>query len=396
MREPGQSIHIGSESRGVTRVESDRRALPRQTRRLRSGLVTAGALSVLLTGLVLALPDLAAVKHALARARPAWLALAAGLECASCLGYVLAFQGIFDSLPRRFAALVAAAEQAVGAVVPVGGAGGIAAGGWLLARRGLPVRRIAERSAVLFLLTSATNVVALLIGAGGLAAGWFSGPRDAARALLPAGVAFAVLVVFLWLARQATRQDRAAIRPAALRAVGDVSVRTLQVILRPGWRVAVGAPTYLLCDVGVLWLAIHALGVSVPLAPLLVAYLVGYLANAVPIPGGLGVLDGGLAGALIAYHVPAATALGGVLIYHALALWIPTISGTVAFIAAMRANAGARYVPTASQGDAFPQRTAAGTSAMAKTGCAGAPGSDAHLRDRDRHSCSPFSGGGPR
>jgi uncharacterized membrane protein YbhN (UPF0104 family) len=272
------------------------------------------------------------------------LALAAGLECASCLGYVLAFQGIFDSLPRRFAALVAAAEQAFGAVVPLGGAGGIAAGGWLLARGGMPVRRIAERSAVLFLLTSATNVVALLIGAGGLAAGWFAGPHGAVRALLPAAVAFTVLLVFLWLAREATckRQGRAPMRPAALREVGDATVRTLQVILRPGWRVALGAPAYLLCDVGVLWLAIHALGHSVPAAPLLVAYLVGYLANAVPIPGGLGVLDGGLAGALLAYHVPAATALGGVLIYHALALWIPTVSGTFGFIAAIRTTPAER------------------------------------------------------
>ena len=73
-----------------------------------------------------------------------------------------------------------------------------------------------------------------------------------------------------------------------------------------------------------------------PAAPLLVAYLLGYLANAVPIPGGLGILDGGLAAALIAYHVPSATALGGVLIYHALALWIPTASGTLAFVAAVR------------------------------------------------------------
>jgi hypothetical protein len=91
---------------------------------------------------------------------------------------------------------------------------------------------------------------------------------------------------------------------------------------RPGWRVAVGAPAFLLCDVAVLWVSIHALGRSVPAAPL--------------IPGGLGILDGGLAAALVAYHVPAATALGGVLIYHALALWIPTVSGTLAFIAAVR------------------------------------------------------------
>jgi Lysylphosphatidylglycerol synthase TM region len=108
------------------------------------------------------------------------------------------------------------------------------------------------------------------------------------------------------------------------------------VIARPGWRVGLGAPAYLLCDIAMLWLTIHALGYNTPPAPLIVAYLLGYLANALPVTGGIGVLDGGLAGALVAYHVPAATAFGGVLVYHALALWIPTASGTLAFIAAQR------------------------------------------------------------
>ncbi|MGI8414077.1 MAG: lysylphosphatidylglycerol synthase domain-containing protein [Solirubrobacteraceae bacterium] len=311
--------------------------------------MSAGVLSILLAGLVFAIPDLRTVAHRLAHAQWGWVALAAGLELVSCLGYVLAFQAIFGDLPRRFAALVAAAEQAFGAVVPIGGAGGIAAGGWLLARRGLPMRSIArrglpmrsiaERSAVLFLLTSATNVVALLIAAAGLAVGLFVGPHDLLRTVLPAVVAVSVLVIFVALARRVTRVGAlrpTPTRPGALRALADTSAQTLRLIARPGWRVGIGAPAFLLCDVAVLWLAIHALGYSVPAAPLLVAYLLGYLANVIPIPGGLGVLDGGLAGALIAYHVPAAAALGGVLIYHALALWIPTVSGTLAFIVAQR------------------------------------------------------------
>jgi uncharacterized membrane protein YbhN (UPF0104 family) len=307
--------------------------------RLRGGILTGALLSVLLGGLVLAVPGLRAVSHSIRHARPGWVALAAGLELASCAGYVLAFQGTFERLPRRFAALVAASELAFGAVVPLGGAGGIAAGGWLLARRGIPVRRIAERSAVLFLLTSATNVMALLLAAGGLAAGWFAGPHDLLRAALPASVALAVLLVFLALARLpagGSDRRRSSRRMSPFRTVGASTVATIRLIRRPGWRVAVGAPAYLLCDVAVLWLCLQALGRSVPAAPLLVAYLLGYLANAVPIPGGLGVLDGGLAAALVAYHVPAGTALGGVLIYHALALWIPTASGTLAFVAAVK------------------------------------------------------------
>jgi uncharacterized membrane protein YbhN (UPF0104 family) len=309
-----------------------------QRRRLRSGLVSAGVLSVLLVGLVLAIPGLGAVGHRVAHARWGWVVLAGGLELASCAGYVLAFQGIFSDVPARFAALVATAEQAFGAVVPVGGAGGIAAGGWLLSRAGMPVRAIAERSAILFLFTSATNVVTLVLAGGGLAIGLFAGPHDLALSAVPAGVGVAVLALFLALARRACVRagDHASLASRAIRATAGASASTLRAIQRPGGRLAIGALAFLMCDIAVLWLAIHALDYDVPVAPLLLAYLIGYLANAIPIPGGLGVLDGGLAAALVLYHVPAPAALGGVLLYHALALWIPAVSGAVGFIAAHR------------------------------------------------------------
>jgi len=309
-----------------------------QRRRLRSGLVSAAVLSVLLGGLVLAIPGLGTVGHRVAHLRWGWVVLAGGLELASCVGYVLAFQGIFSDIPARFAALVAAAEQAFGAVVPVGGAGGIAAGGWLLSRAGMPVRLIAERSAILFLLTSAINVVTLVLAGSGLAIGLFAGPHDLALSALPASVGVAVLALFLALALRGSggTADGGSLASRALRATAGASASTLRAIQRPGWRLAIGALAFLLSDIAVLWLTIHALGYDVPVAPLLLAYLIGYLATAIPIPGGLGVLDGGLAAALLLYHVPAPAALGGVLLYHALALWIPALSGTVGFIAAQR------------------------------------------------------------
>jgi uncharacterized membrane protein YbhN (UPF0104 family) len=314
-----------------------------QRRQLRSGLLSAGVLSVLVGGLVLAVPGLGAVGHRVTHAHWGWVVLGAGLELASCLGYVLAFQEIFDELPRRFAALVALAEQAFGAVVPVGGAGGIAAGGWLLSRAGMPVRLVAERSAVLFLLTSATNVVTLVLAGAGLAVGLFAGPGNLALSALPAAVGLVVLLLFVVLAVGSSRHQgsEGSLAARALRATAGASATTLRTIQRPSWRLSSGALAFLLCDITVLWLVIHALGYDVPMAPLLLAYLIGYLANAIPIPGGVGVLEGGLAGALILYHVPAPVALGGVLLYHALALWIPALTGTLGFVLAQRAiNAG--------------------------------------------------------
>ena len=48
-------------------------------------------------------------------------------------------------------------------------------------------------------------------------------------------------------------------------------------------------------------------------------------------PGRARVLDGGLAGALVLYGTPPATAAAAVLVYHAIALWIPAAGGLIAY-----------------------------------------------------------------
>jgi glycosyltransferase 2 family protein len=62
------------------------------------------------------------------------------------------------------------------------------------------------------------------------------------------------------------------------------------------------------------------------------AYLIGMAANALPIPGGIGAVDGSLVGMLTIYGAHLSTAAAAVLVYRALALWIPTLVGTVAYI----------------------------------------------------------------
>lgn len=354
-RPPAEMIHgrpsnVGDRSMTVIAHPSSGVLGARHRSQLRSGLITAAVLSVLIGGLILGVPGLGTIGHRVVRAHWGWLVLGGGLELASCLGYVLAFQAIFTDVPRRFGLLVAAAEQAFGAVVPIGGAGGIAAGGWLLSRAGLAIRAIAARSAVLFLLTSATNVIALVLAGAGLAIGLFAGPHNLLLSALPAAVGLTVLGVFITLARkEKDEQPRDSLMARALGATVRASAETLRTLRRPGGRLAAGALAFLFCDIAVLWVTIYALGYSVPLAPLVLAYLIGYLGNAVPIPGGLGVLDGGLAGALVLYGVPAPAALGGVLLYHALALWVPALSGTLAFLAAQREiNSGALAIESRS------------------------------------------------
>jgi uncharacterized membrane protein YbhN (UPF0104 family) len=62
-----------------------------------------------------------------------------------------------------------------------------------------------------------------------------------------------------------------------------------------------------------------------PLASIVLAFQIGYLSNCVPIPGGIGVLDGSFVGMLVLYGGNAITATAATLVYHAVALWIPAL-----------------------------------------------------------------------
>jgi uncharacterized protein (TIRG00374 family) len=81
-----------------------------------------------------------------------------------------------------------------------------------------------------------------------------------------------------------------------------------------------------------LWVSFRAFGEAPPVGALTLAFLIGYLGNVLPVPGGIGALDGGLTGALILYGAAPASAAAAVLVYHAIVLWLPTLLGTIAFL----------------------------------------------------------------
>ena len=58
---------------------------------------------------------------------------------------------------------------------------------------------------------------------------------------------------------------------------------------------------YLWFDIAVLWVCFKALGHTPPIADLVLAYQIGYLSNLIPIPGGIGVLDGSFVGMFVLY-----------------------------------------------------------------------------------------------
>src|SRR6478609_567274 len=95
-------------------------------RRLWQGIVALVVLMVLVGALLAAVPGLRAVADRLSDVNPWWIVLAIVLELGSCAGYVFAFQHVFYRAPPLFAARVALSEMAFSAVLPAGGAVGIA------------------------------------------------------------------------------------------------------------------------------------------------------------------------------------------------------------------------------------------------------------------------------
>jgi uncharacterized membrane protein YbhN (UPF0104 family) len=308
-------------------------------RSLRNGFITLVLAVALVVGLLLAVPGLKGVATTVSNMKAQWVVVAVVLEVLSCASYVLAFLQVFERAPLRLGARVALSEEAFGAAVALGGAGSVAVGAWLMVERGAPAARIAERSVVLFLYTSAINVITLILAGLGLFFG-LPGPRNPLLSVVPAAVGAVVLVVFLMLPRYVDRIVQR-VRPGRLHSVliqTAASVRdTRRLVFHPDWRI-VGAIGYLWLDIAVLFACFAAAGRTPPLAPVVLAYQIGYMSNFLPVPGGIGVLDGSMIGMLVLYGAGGTVATAATLAYHAISLWVPAIWGTIAFFLLQRSK----------------------------------------------------------
>jgi uncharacterized membrane protein YbhN (UPF0104 family) len=308
-------------------------------RTLRNALITLLLGGALVAGFLLAVPGLGGVTATLSSMNKLWVAAAVVLELLSCASYVVAFLQVFDRAPVRLGAWIALSEEAFGVAVSLGGAGSLAAGGWLMVERGAPPRVIAQRSGVLFLYTSGINVLTLIAAGLALALG-LPGPRDALLSVVPAAVGVAVMVAVLLLPRRAEGLARRVGpgRFSALLIETAASVRdTERLVFRPDWRV-VGAIGYLWFDIAVLFACFAAAGKFPPLAAIVLAYQIGYLSNLIPVPGGIGVLDGSLIGMLVIYGLGGTVATAATLVYHAISLWVPALCGAIAFVFVQKAR----------------------------------------------------------
>ncbi len=94
-----------------------------------------------------------------------------------------------------------------------------------------------------------------------------------------------------------------------------------------------GAVAYWGFDIAVLGVSCRAFGSVVPVAVLVMAYFLGTLGSLLPLPGGIGGVEGGMIGALVAFGIPGGQAVIGVLAYRAISFWLPTLPGVAGYIA---------------------------------------------------------------
>jgi uncharacterized protein (TIRG00374 family) len=274
----------------------------------------------------------------LSEASPGWIALAAGLELAAIAGFALCFAVTFSYAGYRVAparsAQVAIGELAAFAVIP----GGIAAPlirFWALRRGGMPLRTIAVRTVVHAPILNVPYVAVALVLGIGVATGVAPGHAPLWLALAPIGV---VLVAVL-LAAGVTRVARS-LRPRKSKRGWRRLARELATLVPDGLREfpgrarkpgAIGGATIFWgCDCAVLWAGFQAVGTSPPLTAVLLAYMIGLLGGALPLPGGIGGVEPLMLGVLTASGVASAPAAAAIVIYRAISLGLQSAAGALA------------------------------------------------------------------
>jgi len=159
----------------------------------------------------------------------------------------------------------------------------------------------------MIIASAAPNLLAIIVVGLGMGLGLFAGPPDWWLTFLPAAIAILVAVGAIWAAgwghRLAARTKRRWLREG-LHVVATGVSGTVEVLRRCNWRL-LGTWVDLLGWIGALWAALYAVGEHLPFAVVAMGYLIGQIAQVIPIPGGIGAIDAGVTGALVLYGADA-------------------------------------------------------------------------------------------
>jgi uncharacterized protein (TIRG00374 family) len=306
-----------------------------------------------LVALYFLLPKLAGLEdtwHRIEHGDPLWLVLALVFTGGMFVGYVFLFHGVFDDASGRLhwreSYQITMAALAATRLLSAGGAGGLVLQAWALRRAGLPARVVADRTVSFIVVTYLVYTVTVAVTGLGLYFGVLHGSRTLSVTLLPAILAIVVTVLGLSLAfvppdlqrrlsgycEDDRRGKRLIARLAQLPASASAGIRDALHRLARHDRALWGAVAYWGFQIAVLWASFRAFGQSPPVGVVVMGFFVGMLGNLLPLPGGIGGVDGGMIGAFAALGVDVNLAIVAVLVYRGFTFWLPTIPGILAYL----------------------------------------------------------------
>jgi uncharacterized protein (TIRG00374 family) len=319
----------------------------------RNAVTLAGFLFAALAALYFLLPKVAGLEDTWQRIRggaPRWMFFALVLTTGMFGGYVAMFRGIFvraGEVVIDWAASyqITMAGLAASRIFAAGGAGGLVLTAWAVRQAGVPRRVVADKTLSFLILTYFPYAAAVIVCGFGLWAGIFAGVAPFTLTFVPAVVGVIMMLIAGVLAfvptdlqrrlegfaRRAGRLGRLAQRLANAPAATSAGIREAIAHVRSGDPALVGAIAFWAFQIGVLWAAFHAFGNPPPKAVLVQGFFLGMLGNLLPLPGGVGGVEGGMIGAFAAFGVDTGLAVVAVLVFRALTFWLPMVPGVIAY-----------------------------------------------------------------
>jgi uncharacterized membrane protein YbhN (UPF0104 family) len=311
----------------------------------------------LVAALYIGLPRVAGLDDTwgrLSRGDPVWLAAAVVLEACSYGGYVVLFRGVFvgpgSPVGWRESYLITMAGVAATRIFAAAGAGGIALTAWAMSHAGMGRRELVRGLTTFYVALYFVYMAALVVCGLGLRTGVLSGPAPFGLTVVPAafgaaviagGLVTALLPADLGERARGALEGRARLSRWVAAAAGGAAtvaagVRGAIGLLRSRELALLGAVAWWAFDIAVLWACFHAFGDPPPVAVIVMAYFTGMLGNLLPLPGGIGGVEGGMIAAFLAFGVPDGLAVVAVLTYRAFAFWLPTVPGLLAYFGLRR------------------------------------------------------------
>ena len=317
----------------------------------RTVLTLCGFLAAAILALYLLLPQLAGLEDTWSRIEdgsPTWIVLAFVLTFGMFIGYVEMFRGVFgevDRIGRQESYLITMAGLAASRLFAAGGAGGLVLQAWALRQAGLRKRTVADKTIAFLVLTYFPYAAAVVICGVGLRLGIFPGEAPFTMTVIPAIIAVILMALTSLIllvptdlqrrmdgfARRTGLFGRIMKRLATIPAATSAGLHEALTHIRSRNPALLGAIAFWAFQIAVLWAAFQAFGDAPPVAVLVQAFFVGMLGNLLPIPGGVGGVEGGMIGAFAAFGVDAGLAVVAVLVFRALTFWLPLVPGVIAF-----------------------------------------------------------------